>query len=301
MTNSWIEGSTASAGSYSKEDDHLEAITTGGGDSERTWVTNDDIDLTGFVKVVVDWEHNNNGDSPRIIASTDREGYFLSYDEIASIPSFSGRQVDELDISDLNEDYYIRFHLLGPGGSLKIYKIWLEDSSENKTYLYNEGEEFPPPPPTKYAGDKIVGTSSATKPTNVKDGATFYETDTKKVFIKVSGSWVEIDYANTLRVTTEASSATPTINTDNCDAHSITALATDITSMTTNLSGTPTDFQKLIIRIKDDGTEREIAWGDSFEANGVDLPTTTTDSKLLTVGFIYNGSKWGCVAVSNEE
>ena len=46
------------------------------------------------------------------------------------------------------------------------------------------------------------------------------------------------------RVSTETSSATPTINTDNVDAHSITALATDITSFTTKLSGTPTNFQK---------------------------------------------------------
>lgn len=64
----------------------------------------------------------------------------------------------------------------------------------------------------------------------------------------------------TERVTSEASSATPTINTDNSDAHSITALATAITSMTTNLSGTPTNFQKLIIRIKDNGTARAITW-----------------------------------------
>jgi len=107
----------------------------------------------------------------------------------------------------------------------------------------------------------------------------------------------------TPRVSTEASSATPTINTDNVDAHSITALATAITSMTTNLSGTPTNFQKLIIRIKDNGTARAIAWGASFEAKGVDLPTTTTISKVLTVGFIYDTvtSKWGCVAKSEEE
>ena len=62
------------------------------------------------------------------------------------------------------------------------------------------------------------------------------------------------------RVTSEASSATPTINTDNSDAHSITALAVAITSMTTNLTGTPTNFQKLIIRIKDNGTARAITW-----------------------------------------
>jgi len=106
----------------------------------------------------------------------------------------------------------------------------------------------------------------------------------------------------TPRVTTEVSSATPTINTDNSDAHSITALATDITSMTTNLSGTPTDMQKLIIRFKDDGTARAITWGISFEAKGTDLPTTTTISKVLTVGLIYDTvtSKWGCVAVSTE-
>jgi hypothetical protein len=106
----------------------------------------------------------------------------------------------------------------------------------------------------------------------------------------------------TPRVTSEASSATPTINTDNSDAHSITALAADITSFTTNLSGTPTNFQKLIIRIKDNGTARTIAWGASFESKGVVLPTTTVISKVLTVGFIYDTvtSKWGCVASSQE-
>lgn len=106
----------------------------------------------------------------------------------------------------------------------------------------------------------------------------------------------------TQRVSTEASSGTPTINTDNVDDHSITALAVAITSMTTSLSGTPTNFQKLIIRILDNGTARAITWGASFRDAGVALPTTTTISKLLTVGFIYdtNTSDWGCVAVTNE-
>jgi len=106
----------------------------------------------------------------------------------------------------------------------------------------------------------------------------------------------------TPRVTSEASSATPTINTDNSDAHSITALAVAITSMTTNLSGTPTNFQKLIIRIKDNGTARAITWGSSFVAMGAALPTTTFASKVLTVGFIYDTvlAKWECVAVVQE-
>jgi hypothetical protein len=79
----------------------------------------------------------------------------------------------------------------------------------------------------------------------------------------------------TSRITTITSHATPTINTDDCDCVTITAQAEAITSMTTNLSGTPTNFQKLLFRIKDDGTARAITWGASFEAKGVALPTTT--------------------------
>jgi len=107
----------------------------------------------------------------------------------------------------------------------------------------------------------------------------------------------------TPRVTSITSSAQPAINTDDCDCFSITALAENITSMSANLSGTPTNFQKLIIRIKDNGTARSITWGASFAAKGVDLPTTTVAGKLLSVGFIYDtvASVWGCVAVAQEE
>jgi hypothetical protein len=106
----------------------------------------------------------------------------------------------------------------------------------------------------------------------------------------------------TPRITTITSSATPTVNSDDCDTVTITAQAANITSMTTNLSGTPTNFQKLIYRIKDDGTARTITWGASFAARGVALPTTTTISKVLTVGFIYNTvtSTWDCIASAQE-
>ena len=106
----------------------------------------------------------------------------------------------------------------------------------------------------------------------------------------------------TKRITTITSHATPTINTDDCDCVTITAQAAALTSMTTNLSGTPTNFQPLIFRIKDNGTARAITWGASFEAKGVALPTTTVISKVLTVGFLYDTvtSKWGCVASAQE-
>ena len=96
--------------------------------------------------------------------------------------------------------------------------------------------------------------------------------------------------------------ATPTINTDNCDFVDISGISTAITNMTTNLSGTPTNGQKLTVRLKDDGTGRAITWGTAFASRGGTLPTTTVASKMTTVGFIYNtaSSLWGCVAVAQE-
>jgi hypothetical protein len=103
----------------------------------------------------------------------------------------------------------------------------------------------------------------------------------------------------TKRVGTTTSSATPTINTDNVDIYKLTAQTADITSFTTNLSGTPTDGQTLMIQIT--GTAaRAITWGASFEASTVALPTTTVSTARLDVGFIWNTatSKWRCIAAA---
>jgi hypothetical protein len=101
----------------------------------------------------------------------------------------------------------------------------------------------------------------------------------------------------TPRVSTTTSSATPTINTDTTDIFGLTAQAVDITSFTTNLSGTPTNGQKLQIYIV--GTAaRAITWGASFESSTVTLPSTTVSTNRLDVGFVWNAvtSKWRCVA-----
>ena len=103
----------------------------------------------------------------------------------------------------------------------------------------------------------------------------------------------------TSRSSTTTSSATPTINTNNTDIFGLTAQAVDITSFTTNLSGTPTDGQKLWIYIV--GTAaRAITWGASFESSTATLPTTTVTTNRLDVGFVWNAatSKWRCVAVA---
>ena len=149
----------------------------------------------------------------------------------------------------------------------------------------------------------VLDSAGALDTTKVVDLATAQtltnKTLTAPVINNATGTW--ISRVNP-RTTTEASSATPTINTDNTDIHTITALATAITSMTTNLSGTPVNGQKLVIRILDNGTARAITWGASFASRGATLPTTTVLSKYLYVGLIYNSTAtvWDCVASIQE-
>ena len=96
-----------------------------------------------------------------------------------------------------------------------------------------------------------------------------------------------------------ANSATPTLNTDLYDMMVITGQSVAITSFTTNLTGTPTNGQKLWISIT--GTAAiAITWGASFEASTIPLPTTTVTTNRLDVGFVWNAanSDWRCVAVA---
>lgn len=96
-----------------------------------------------------------------------------------------------------------------------------------------------------------------------------------------------------------ADSATPTLNTDNYDMMVITGQTVAITSFTTNLTGTPTNGQKLWIAITGTGAIA-ITWGASFSASTVALPTTTVTTARLDVGFVWNvaTTTWRCVAVA---
>lgn len=96
------------------------------------------------------------------------------------------------------------------------------------------------------------------------------------------------------------STATLTINANQENKGVLTAQAVALT--VANPTGAAVQGQKLVYRIKDNGTARAITWGANFRAIGVTLPTTTTASKLLYVGCIYNttDSKWDVVAVNEE-
>jgi hypothetical protein len=98
-----------------------------------------------------------------------------------------------------------------------------------------------------------------------------------------------------------ASTITPTSNATN--QYTVTALAVPATIAIP--SGSPIDGQKLSIRIKDDGTARALTWTTSaggFRVIGTTLPTTTTASKVIYVGCIYNSqdSFWDVLAVATQ-
>jgi hypothetical protein len=57
-----------------------------------------------------------------------------------------------------------------------------------------------------------------------------------------------------------------------------------------------------MIRIKDNGTARTIAFDTNYRAIGFTLPTTTVASKTMYVGVIYNATdgKWDILGAPTQ-
>ena len=103
--------------------------------------------------------------------------------------------------------------------------------------------------------------------------------------IDPQAKWVWVGHTRNTDIT---SSATPTYNVGASDWLNITALATNITNMSTNLSGTGflEDGAMFGMTIKDNGTSRTLTWGSSFASySSFALPTSTTAGKTLSFAF----------------
>jgi hypothetical protein len=102
----------------------------------------------------------------------------------------------------------------------------------------------------------------------------------------------------TPRVASITSTATITPTSDTADQYEVTTLA--VAATIANPTGTPTDGQKLTLRIKDNGTSQAIvSWGSAYRVVGTVLPTSTIAGRVLYVGCIYNSqdSFWDVLAV----
>jgi hypothetical protein len=100
-------------------------------------------------------------------------------------------------------------------------------------------------------------------------------------------------------VQTVTSSATVTPTSAN-DLVVITAQAAGLTIA--NPTGTMVQGQALMIRIKDNGTGRSIAFGTNYRALGIILPTTTIANKTIYLGCIWNATdtKFDVVGLNQE-
>jgi len=97
---------------------------------------------------------------------------------------------------------------------------------------------------------------------------------------------------------TTATTLTPDVSVG--DIYCFTALAS---ALTINAPiGTPTNGEKLIFRLLDNGTSRALAWNATYTVIGVTLPTATTISKTTYVGCIYNANntRWDVIAVTTQ-
>ncbi len=104
------------------------------------------------------------------------------------------------------------------------------------------------------------------------------------------------------RVYSTTSTATLTPEIDTYDVFTLTAQAAALT-IANHSTSTPTDGEQMRIRVKDNATARAISFGSNYSAaGGIALPTTTTISKQMTMGFEWYASlsKWVLVALAEE-
>ena len=98
--------------------------------------------------------------------------------------------------------------------------------------------------------------------------------------------------------TSVASSATITPSSQ---VYNVIALAVPATVAVPSLAAN--DGQACIIRIMDNGTARALTFAAGYSnVSGLDTPTTTVASKLLTIGVIYNSatSKWEIQGINQQ-
>ena len=131
----WVPGYSSGSGVQSKESDHLylRGGTSFSSRDERTYVTDEMIDVTNYNALKIEWHVlGMAGSLGALIVSTNKMGNYLTYDaQLAQTFGTDGRVIGSLDISNLNGNYYIRMHAVSDlygeiPGVIEAYKVWLE-------------------------------------------------------------------------------------------------------------------------------------------------------------------------------
>lgn len=111
----WVPGySIAVGGSLSKEIDHLYLYASNAAARvERTWVTDNAINLTNVGTLEIEWANEGvsfSANITRFIVSVDKMGDYEVLTKSINKTGPFARTTDTLDVSDLTGNYYLRIH-----------------------------------------------------------------------------------------------------------------------------------------------------------------------------------------------
>lgn len=147
---------------------------------------------------------------------------------------------------------------------------------------------------TSYLG---VASSSGTMTTlKGRPGDYCVRTDQRGMYIltaldaSIAGNWIVATAG--VRTSTLSSGSAPTPAADTDDVYTITALS--VTATIGAPTGTVANGQRMILRIKDNGTPQTLNWNAIWRGIGVTLPAVTVASQTLYVVAHYNSTdtKW---------
>lgn len=105
-------------------------------------------------------------------------------------------------------------------------------------------------------------------------------------------------FASVATVSTATLTPNPAIN----DAFVVSAQAEGITIANPNPMVGVEDSRRMLVRLRDNGVAKSIAFGSDYRAIGVDLPILTSPGKWMYMGFVFNetDAKWDLVALTQE-
>lgn len=234
--------------------------------------------------------------NPIVGATGSANGYIQSYIWNASNSVSSSADFVAYPNNGLDTSGWVDFGITSQTYADAAYSV----TGPNESYVFGSA-----PAGSSTTGNLVFATDS----TGTTNAMQWYVNG----FTQAKGAWgmqllttgLQVAKGIIARVNAQTTTTSPWAwNSTNYDQQSFTALANALTINAD--AGSPTDGQKTIFRIKDNGTARALTWttgtSKSFRAIGVVLPTTTVVNKTVYVGCIYNAadSRWDAVAVAQE-
>jgi hypothetical protein len=118
-----------------------------------------------------------------------------------------------------------------------------------------------------------------------------------QISVDDAGNTITIRSVPNILTVVSSATVTPTFSYDQVN---ITAQAANLTLA--NPTGTAIDGHGILIRIKDNGTSRTIAYGTKYRTFSDALPAATVINKQLYIGIVYNEAddKWDVLGVRKE-